>query len=206
MRKTSGIAALILIGTVFCGHAATLVFQLNSPNGDMGTSYVFTQSGVQIPAYSYAITGRRPDLYGKNSGAGETGLGLTNDRDHEINTSDFVQMDFSDPLALHMAAAQFQMGSVQSGEGWALYGSNTLGAIGTELMTSTSEAIVTVPDWGTYRYYSWTATAKNVVLGEIVLKNSDVKTTDSAPEPGTMAATGAALIGVSMMIRRLRRG
>jgi hypothetical protein len=189
-----------------CGHATSVVILLNSPNGDMGTSHVFTQSGVKITAYSYAISGPRPDLYGKNSGPGETGLGLTNDPDHEINTSDFVQMDFADPLALKMAVAEFQMGSVQSGEGWALYGSNQLGSLGDKLMASTSEALLTVPDWGSYRYYSWTATAKNVVLGEIVLTKNDVTTATSTPEPGTMAATAGALIGLSMMIRRLRRG
>jgi len=209
MQKTSVIALAILFGLALCGHAGTIVFQLNLPNGDMGTSHTFTQDGIKIVAYSYAIGGGSPpDLYGKNGGGDETGLGLTHDPDDEINSSDFVQMDFANPISLKVSPVQFEMGSVQPGEGWALYGSNTKGVLGTDLLNSnalpagsTPEGLLTLPEFGDYRYYSWTATSKNVLLDEIVLTGDP----DPAPEPGTMAATGAALIGLSLVLRRLHK-
>jgi len=201
--------ALFLFAVAFSGRATTIVVLLNTPNGDMGTSHVFTQDGVTITAYSYAISGNsQPDLYGKNGGADGTGLGLTNDPDHEINTTDFVQLDFANPIALKVTQAQFQMDSVQCGEGWALYGSNTQGTLGTELMTSNSqdaESVLALPHFGEYDDYSWTATSGNVLLGEILLTPGAAATDAGAPDPQSMAATGAALIGLSLMVRRLRQ-
>jgi hypothetical protein len=207
MRKLLAITAAFLFAAALPSRAASVVFLLNTPNGDMGTSNTFNRNGVRIVAYSDSISGNfQPDLYGKNGGTNETGLGLTHDVDHEINSSDFVQMDFADPLTLHVQEVQFEMGSVQAGEGWSLYGSHTSGVLGTDLLDSTINGqLVSLPDWGVYRYYSWTATAGNVVLGEIVVTTGGVQTTAGAPEPQNMAATGAALIGLGLMIRRLRR-
>src|ERR1035438_4135267 len=77
-----------------------------APGEDLGTTHTFTVSGINVVAAPYAITGNpTPDLYAKNAGAGESGLGLTLDQDgdNEITTTDFLQLDFADPEEKHIS-------------------------------------------------------------------------------------------------------
>ena len=79
-------------------------FQLTStqapPGVDVGSSSkAFTEGALTITASSFdtpadALT--PPDLFSKtDSDPSETGLGLANDGDHEIDTAHFIQLDFS---------------------------------------------------------------------------------------------------------------
>src|SRR5581483_5859237 len=112
--------------------------------GTLGTSQAYTVNGLTITAYGYYWDGANPtnpgtptNLYGKQGGGDENGLGIANtSSDHEITNKTFVQLDLQKVLAAGATGAQMAVGSVQSGESYAVYGSNTQGVLGTLLTTT----------------------------------------------------------------------
>src|SRR4051812_28027093 len=87
LNKTLGIAAA-LFAAVATGPAFAAVIMFDSPTGDLGSN---THNYGGAIAYGYAGTRehhedwRARDLFGKNGGAGEQGLGLAGTRDNEIH-------------------------------------------------------------------------------------------------------------------------
>jgi hypothetical protein len=93
----------------------------------------FTFSGTNTGPGTFDITatGSGGNLYYKFSGshANETGLGLTNDFDHEINRGSGISLDFShfsdqNPFGVKINSIQFTISSVQAGEGFQIFGVN----------------------------------------------------------------------------------
>jgi hypothetical protein len=142
----------------------------NTPAGNVGTSETYTLNDVSIKAYGYNIGSPNTptDLFGKNDGPNETGLGMDSDSDNEINTTTFVMLDISNLFSKECEnKPTITVGSIQSGEGFYIYGSNVLGELGTLLLTQGDSALsqtVTIPEFGHYQYISITATDGNVVL------------------------------------------
>jgi len=211
-------------------HAATILFTWVAPsnaNTSLGTSANFTSGGITLTAYALPGVNQNPApaLYAKSEGTGETGLGLTNDpgNDNEIsaNTDDGIQIDFANALTkAPNATVTLAIGSVQSGEGWALYGSNTeatnTGSIGKELLSGSATGnpvqTVTLPDWGEYTYYTLLATdpanctpLANIVLGTVTLDIPTTPQNTPAPEPGTLLMAGSALIAVGVTMKKKQK-
>jgi hypothetical protein len=211
-------------------HATTILFPWvtsSNANTTLGTSASFTSGGITLTAYALPGVNQNPApaLYAKSDGTGETGLGLTNDpgKDNEISakTDDGIQIDFSNALSkAPNATVTLQIGSVQSGEGWALYGSNTLasntGSIGKELLSgsATSNPVQTVnlPDWGVYTYYTLVATdpanctpLANILLGTVTIDTPGTPQNTPTPEPGTLLMSGSALIAVGVTMKKKQK-
>jgi len=174
--------------------ASTLTWDFSSPTGDVGSSshtYMDTTSTASITAHGYAtqngvvgaslgntwdgpgstfltgtVTGT--DLYGKVTAGNpsETGLGLASlNSDHEIQNKSFIQLDVTGLEASHFTNLTFTISSIQTGEGFYIWGSNTLASPGTLLDTGTNPpggAVQTVTDArflsGAYKYISISAT------------------------------------------------
>src|SRR3954468_15082527 len=130
-----------------CANAA-IVWDLN-PNNENNrvnsSAQVFTSSGYQIIARGYdnnAGTGTPSELFFKNeaevNGAMESGLGLRNAYQQELFTSgggpaDFIQLDLTSILSQGFNTGQIAVTSVQDGEGFQLFGSNTKGLLGSAI-------------------------------------------------------------------------
>jgi hypothetical protein len=159
---------------------ATLVtWQLNptSANGAVGSSSQnYTVSGYTITARGYDNSGGvgvAHELFFKNAGAGEFGLGLTNTPNNELQVSGttplhFIQLDLRSILSQGFTNGMISVGSVQPGESFNLYGSNTLGSLGTKLnataFDSTSDdAFVSVPNFGSFQFVSVVAASADVL-------------------------------------------
>jgi hypothetical protein len=122
------------------------------------------------------------------------------------------------------------IGSAQPGEGWALYGSNTLytvagpskslGTLGEPLMsgsgTYTNNTVsINLPDWGQYSFYTLMATdasgadpKANIVLGAVTISTPLqplFKSPTQTPEPGTLLMAGTALIGLGVAMKKCRK-
>jgi len=209
----------------------------SNANTLLGLSYSQTSNGVTLTAYGLttptnltqpATAG--PDLYAKNGGAGETGLGMANDPagDHEISAAlnDGIQIDFSNAIAAApKATVTMGISSDQSGEGWALYGSNTPltvagnsktdGALGEPLLTGSGSnanptGAITLPDWGQYTYYTLLATGTspcdtdaNILLGTVTV--SGATTVTSTPEPGSLLLMGSALLVIGVAMKKSQK-
>jgi hypothetical protein len=139
-------------------------WNLNMPNGTLGTSQTYTVNGVTITAYGFnnGNPGTPTALYGKNDGGDETGLGINSNVNHEIDINHFVQLDLNQVIAAGATSGTMSIGSMQAGEPANVYGSNTLGVIGTLLMTvpvTLDNTPFAIPGFPTYRYISVRASA-----------------------------------------------
>ena len=186
--------------------------------GYTGESY--TTRGYTITATGYDNAGVRPtptELFFKNvgpKGAFETGLGVTNTFDHELqagsspsNPFDFIQFDLSMVLQSGATSGQISVASVQSGESFSLFGSNVAGTLGMQFSTtydSTKDnTFVALPfdsSGGLFKYYSVAAVKGDVIPVELRFDLPAV------PEMGALLPIVAllGLVGVAELTRRRR--
>lgn len=179
--------------------AAVLLYNFDNPTGTLGTSQSYTNSGVTITAYGFngTNTGTATNLYGKNEGGDEIGLGIASTSDHEIETYDFVQLNLSQLFAANPGVINMQFGSVQPGESWKLYGSNTLGTLGTFIQSGTADYGTNVAlssAFSGYTYLSIQAGYNDILV-------STLSTNISVPEPGTYLLLGS-MLGLALFAKR----
>ena len=154
--------------TASCG-AGSGTWNFVSPLGNLGASEPYTVNGIVITAYGFSNANAPVALYGRNDAGNEAGLGIAGATENEIDTTHYVQLDLGALIAAGATSGQLVVNSVQSGEGYNVYGSNTLGSIGTPLLSNqTSDNVpFAIPSFGAYRYVSVRASAVNVLLGAI---------------------------------------
>jgi hypothetical protein len=200
-RKRLGICGFLGAG-VLCAmvgtapaRATTITWDLSSPTGNLGNTHTYTSGAYSIVAKGFDNNNsmnpwQTADLYGKNDGGDESGLGINSDPtgDHEIYTGTYVQIDVTQPFALGFKTYQFEMGSSTAGEQWTVFGSDSAlpGGAGswTPLITSTDELVKHTVSG--YLYYDFTYSGPlNGVGGANVLLYKEF--TATVPEPSTWA-------------------
>ena len=142
---------------------------LNGPVGSSTNSY--TQSGYTIIATGYDNPTTTHELYFKNGGGDETGLGLVNTPDNELQVSNgvpanYIQLNIQALITGGFSNGKIEVGSVQPGESFNLYGSSSAGTLGTLLGTFGNSAdgqFVDVADFGSYKYVSVAAASADVL-------------------------------------------
>jgi hypothetical protein len=164
-----------------CSAWATLVtweLNPNNTNGAVGSSSLdLTQSGFTITARGYDnVSG--PDtlhqLYFKSQGpidgAGEHGLGLVGTLNNELQTSggtpsNYIQLDLRSIISQGFTNFQLSVGSIQAGESFLLFGSNTQGQLGTQIGGAFGSAFDDqfVSITGTYDFISVAAGSMDVL-------------------------------------------
>jgi hypothetical protein len=200
MRKEllAAVSALLLAATG--ANADTWTF--NNPAGDLGTyTHDYVSNGLTITATGYTLSSGvyvHTNLYGKVSGdPSENGLGLTkNSSDFEITSSDFIQLDMSNILALK--PFNVTIASVQTGEGFVVYGSNTDGAVvkdashqlGSGSGTASAIETISIADLANYKYLDVTASSADVLL-------TSVSVTSPVPEPSSLAILAIGAVGLA---------
>jgi hypothetical protein len=170
-------AVFALVST--SAQAVVVTWDLNptNANASLGSaSHTFTSSGYNITAYGYDnVSG--PDtphtLYYKDTSNTDHGLGLVGTANNELQNNSgsplqYIQFDLTSILSLGFTNGQIKISSVDTGEGWTLYGSNTLGTLGTNLNPAgfgdtTNNTWVNIPDFGTYKYVSVVSTIDDVL-------------------------------------------
>ena len=172
---------LVLCGSVTLVASsawATLVTWNLNPDGlnaDVGSSsHDFTVSGYTITARGYDTPSTPHELFFKNGGGDEIGLGLVNTLNNELqvdsngNPLNSIQLDLRSILLQGFTNGKIEVGSIQSGESFNLYGSNTLGNLGTKLNSTPygsafDDQFVSVPNFGTYQFISVVAATLDVL-------------------------------------------
>ncbi len=196
---------LVGIGVVLAAQANAVTFNFleNGSNLDLGPTSTFTESGISLTASGFLTAGGATDLYAKNLGSSETGLGLNIDPsgEHEITVTDFVQLTLptNPPSTFGMLIAA----SVQPGESALVYFTTTPGSLtgATLLGTITTEGgSITVPPGDQVGFIDITAGAGNVLL-------SSVTVSSIVPDSGwTVALLAVALVGIEGLRRMVRAG
>lgn len=159
-------------------------FNSGNQNGNAGSSSLtFTQSGYSLTVRGYDETSSSgPDtpreLYYKNEpmngGAFERGLGLRGTPSNELtldgngNVANYLQLDLRAILSQGFTNGMIQVASLQPGEGYILFGSNSVGVRGTQLPGSYTglgfdNQFVAIPDFGTYQFITVAAASGRVL-------------------------------------------
>jgi hypothetical protein len=174
MRTQSGGHYIKLFCAILCTIFAAsswgaIVWDLNpsDQNAAVGSSSrTYTVSGFSITAYGFdnhSGIGTAHQLYYKSvmeiGGAVERGLGLVGTPNNELQVGlHFIQFDFTAMLAAGMLHGQISVGSVQPGEEFAIFGSNTLGTLGTQVGgvygSAFDDQFVPIEGFGQFHYYS----------------------------------------------------
>jgi hypothetical protein len=136
MNAKSLLPAASLFATAFFTFPAhaDAVWNFNNPPGAQGQSHNYTGSdGTLLNAQAFGPNGTGMglpgpvQLFGKNDGVGETGVGLTNDPSgqNEITMGSFIQLTIDHLFS--STTLSFMAGSTTGGEAWAVFGTNTPG-------------------------------------------------------------------------------
>jgi hypothetical protein len=195
---------------------ATIVWDLN-PNGDNapvgGSSHTYTSSGFSITAYGFdnnSGIGTAHDLFYKNQGpiGGEVemGLGLVNTPSNELQAGlHFIQFDFTAALAAGMFNGQLSVGSIQANESFAIFGSNALGTLGTQVSgvfgSTFDNQFVNIPGFGQFNYYSVLAMSDDVLP---VAVRADFPAIPEMNALFPVVALVGSLVATSLLRRRRR--
>lgn len=211
-----GVAALAALALSTGAQAATVIFDFASTPGNLGQTHTFTVSGLSLTASAFgpAKGNAANQLYGKNGGGDENGLGMTNDPagQNEIYLGKgFIQLDIS-ALIGKVNSIMFSMGSTTGGEQWTVYGSNTAGTIGSATLPAATALLSKTNDEGNnytltpgYRYYDFVSTGPADASGgghNVLLHNVTVT---PVPEPATWALMLLGFGGMGAAMRRRSR-
>jgi hypothetical protein len=117
-------------------------------NVPLGTSHDFAGVGTPFAGViinAMAFGPNSPNLFSKNEGVGEIGLGLTNDTSgqHEITNGSFIQLNITQVPASGLTFGfSFQANSVTAGEIVQVFGSNMSGTLGATPLFSCNSGLV----------------------------------------------------------------
>ncbi len=189
----------MLLGSQAFG--VNFTFLENGSNLSLGNSSTFVEGGVSLTAYGYAAPSTPSALYAKftSGDASETGLGMTADSDHEINPTQYIQLDLQNLIAGNMG-----LGSIQVGENATIWGSNTQGSLGALQATLTGAGGVSQSynlAAFNFRYVGVSAspvgTAANVLI-------TGLSATSRVPDGGmTLMLLGAGLSALGLLRKKL---
>ena len=198
-KFTTMIMALAAMGALATqANAITFDFQSNGSNVPLGTTSTFTVGGFSLTASGFLTAGGTTNLFAKDLGGTETGLGTTSDPSgqHEIVTTNFVQLTL--PTAPPSNFSMVLLTSVQTGESAQVFFTTTPGTLAgaTLIGTLTANGSVTIPAIYQTGFIDITAGAANILL-----ESATVSTPDSG---SAVALLGIALAGIEGVRRVLR--
>ena len=191
---------IVLLSSLVCASPALCdTINFNNPTGVLGTSQTYTDGISTVTAYGFTTGGTAIDLFGKNDGGSEHGVGISNPTyQNEITSANFVQVD----IASIMSPFTLSIGSTQDVQGFSVCFSSELGMLGTSCTSYAdpgsdpfTTALMTAPTGD--NYVGVTALGPvdsnhNVLLDSIAV----------TPEPSSLMLLGTGILGAAGMIRR----
>jgi VPDSG-CTERM motif len=179
-------------------------FQENGSNISLGPTSTFTESSIpsiSLTASGFLTAGGTTDLFAKNLGGDEVGLGTTSDPtgQHEITTANFVQLTL--PTTPPSNFQMVLLASVQTGESAEVFFNSTPGTLTGATMIGTvsgHDGSITISGGFQTGFIDVTAGAANVLLNRAIVT--------TVPDGGSaVALLGIAFAGIEVLRRRMRK-
>jgi hypothetical protein len=188
-------------------QAATIIWNLNSPPGIPSPNpdtQTFTAGGITISANGFTsgnFSGPpNLPLFVKTGGGDETGLGSNVDAtgDHELNGTQWAQINFTGARAQGVTGFDFVMDSTTPPDAWQVFGSNSATSLGSFIMAGTDELVThnLTGANGAFAFYNFQATAGNVLVSSV---------SGAVPEPATWAMMLIGFAGLGFVAHRRKR-
>jgi hypothetical protein len=213
VRVAAGLAFLTLPG-----WAETILYDFGNPiGGPVGAAQETIPGdpagGPSLTAYGYTAANVPLNLYWKNAGTDEHGLGFVGTLDNEetLNAAGTAYANYVEigvgPI-LSYTNPQIRIQSVTESESWDLWGTNTLGNDSTFVLLLSSQTadntFVSLPDWGTYKYYAVTVHPDSSSASNNILFDS-IEANGVTPEPGTLSMMAGGIMLALVLRVKARR-
>ena len=203
MLKTLSKFGLLFLGVCVLSAApvfadSTTTFTFIGTLGNIGPTDTFTAGSLSLVATGYSAPSMTADMWAKNLGPTEAGLGLAAEPQHEIAGTQFIQLNLTSILATNPSSVSLSVQSIQAGEAYNVWGSNAAGTLGTELGMNQTGATFTLPSLGSFDFISLSAASGNILLDNVEVVNT--------PEPssaGLLLFGLAALVGAGTLGKKL---
>ena len=163
------------------------------------TTLGHSQTYGAVTAYAFNADGTNRNLYGKNQGGSEHGVGISGTADNEITTTTFIELDVSN---INSNPFSLSIGSTQDVEGFNIYFSNTLGSLGTleyTYQTPGTDPFATPYFSTSDKYISIEADPNSGGNHNVLL---DSLTTAATPEPSSLLLFGTGILAAAGAVRR----
>lgn len=196
-------ATLLLVAAPAFAGPVTFNFGQHG-NGDLGPGTVaFTAGGLELDVTAWLNNGTQTDVFYKNDGSDEIGLGINQTVDNEINfPNQFLQFDLSKLASLGSLQLTVGFNSTTGGETWQALYSNTNGQnVGTVAGTGSTETTITVNTAsGHYLDLSSIVGTSSTSGGNVLVASATASA--PTPEPSSLLLIGSGLISLAGVARR----
>lgn len=202
-------ALLVVLFSAATSRADGVSF--SSPAGNLGSAtWTYMLDGFPIVATAF----NGGNLFGKNNGANEQGVGLTADPSHQNEIfavagvpQDYIQLDLGALISAGFTDIMFEIGSTQGVEHWQVTACATAGTPGAgpcaangSTLTGTVQTFQLAPGnlSATNHFLDISANNGNVLLEQIAA-------TAPTPEPSSLGLLLAGMLGLAGMSLLRRR-
>lgn len=183
-----------LISVVPALADSTDSFSFTRNAGNLSSFDTFKSGGASIAFTGYGDPGAPSNLFEKNQGPTEMGIGMASGIDHEIAGPFVLQMDLQQILALKPSSITLGINSIQGPDTYQIWGSNTAGTPGTLLATNQTRTSFNLSNDLQYRYITIASPTGSVLVDSLV---ATFPTSDSTPEPSSAALLLFGLVGLA---------